>query len=617
MSLRPVSARWFELLTTRDGLAVAVETLARTGSVELETKSGTEAHFNMPDLQQRMEEYSRLSRRYHAYWPEIELDPSSAPGSPVRIVDKALTHMRAWVHDAAPTVQDIEAQRGEQHDLTLLSEMLQAQQDSALDYTLLSNAGTTVLASMFVLPLNTTIKSLPGSLLIIRTQSERHDFVLAVGPKDDLGSLSTDLSIIKGRELMTPEWLHGDRETALKQINDRLVELENQLGQMHEKLASLTAKHQLAKALGDIRRMDWFMTHVKSLPVSENFAWVTGWTSDLDGKQVNAALAHENIHTLVHFPDAPEDSHAPMVMKNPWWAQPFELFASLLGTPAKDEADPSRVLALLVPLLFGYMFGDVGQGLVIMLAGIVLQRRWPIAKLLVANGIAAMIFGVVFGSVFGSENVIPALWVHPIEQPLPVLMVPLAGGVVILLLGLLLNAAASLWRGEFTRWLQVEAAIMVLYVSLIASFFASASLYVSLLALIWYLIGSVAQAPHSVLKAIAVSVGSLLENMFQLFINTISFVRVGAFALAHAGLSLAFYTMASTTNSIIIGFLILLIGNIVIILLEGLVVTIQTTRLILFEFFIRFLRGTGRTFRPLAAPDTLPSPQPSPRGRGG
>ena len=608
MSLRPISARWFELLTTRDGLAVAVETLARTGSVELETKSGTEARFNMPDLQQRMEEYSRLSRRYHAYWPDIEIDPSSAPGSPVRIVDKALTLLRAWVHDAAPIVQDIEAQRGEQHDLTLLSEMLQAQQGSDLDYTLLSNAGPAVLASVFVLPLNTTLKSLPGSLLVMRTQTERHDFILAVGPKNDLGSLSTDLSILKGRELTAPKWLHGDHEVALKQINDRLAELENQLGQMREKLSALTTKHQLANALGDIRRMDWFMTHVKSLPVSENFAWVTGWTSDLDGKQVNAALARENIHTLVHFPDAPEDSQAPMVMKNPWWAQPFELFASLLGTPSRDEADPSRMLAVLVPLLFGYMFGDVGQGLVIMLAGILLQRRWPVAKLLVANGIAAMIFGVVFGSVFGSENIIPALWVHPIEQPLPVLMVPLAGGVVILLLGLLLNAAASWWRGEFARWLQIEAAIMVLYVSLIASFFSTASLYVSVLALIWYLIGSVLQSPHTAVKTLATSVGSLLENMFQLLINTISFVRVGAFALAHAGLSLAFYTMASATTSLIISFLVLLIGNVVIILLEGLVVTIQTTRLILFEFFIRFLRGTGRTFRPLAAPDTLPSP---------
>ncbi|HBE93111.1 MAG TPA: ATPase, partial [Gammaproteobacteria bacterium] len=208
-----------------------------------------------------------------------------------------------------------------------------------------------------------------------------------------------------------------------------------------------------------------------------------------------------------------------------------------------------------------------------------------------------------------------ALWVHPIEQPLPVLMVPLIGGVVILLLGLLLNAAASWWRGEFTRWLQLEAAIMVLYISLIVSYFSAASLYISGLALIWYLTGTVLQSSHAVVKTLAAAVGSLLESMFQLLINTISFVRVGAFALAHAGLSLAFYTMASATNSMIISFLILLIGNIIIIMLEGLVVTIQTTRLILFEFFIRFLRGTGRTFRPLAAPDTLPSPQPSPRGR--
>ena len=609
MSLRPVPARWFELLTTRDELALAVETLARTGSVELESQSGKEVRFNMPDLQQRMEEYNRLSRRYHAYWPDIEFDPSSTPGSPVKIVDKALTFLRAWVHDAAAIVRDIEALIGEQHDLTLLSEMLKAQQDSDVDFTLLSRAGPAIQACVFVLPQNTRLKSLPGSLLFIQTKTDKHDFLMAVGPKNDLGSLSTDLAILKGRKLMTPEWLHGDSEKALSQVNERLTRLENQLGQMHGELASLTAKHQLAKALGDIRRMDWFMTHVKSLPVSENFAWVTGWTSDLDGRKVNAALAGESIHTLVHFPQAPEDSHAPMVMKNPWWAQPFELFASLLGTPSRDEADPSRMLAVLVPLMFGYMFGDVGQGLVIMLAGIVLQRRWPVAKLLVANGIAAMLFGVVFGSVFGSENVIPALWVHPIEQPLPVLMVPLAGGVVILLLGLLLNAAESWWQSQFTRWLQVEAAVMVLYISLIASYFSAASLYISGLALIWYLTGSVLQSPHTAIKTLAAAVGSLLENMFQLLINTISFVRVGAFALAHAGLSLAFYTMASATNSMVLSLLILLIGNVIIILLEGLVVTIQTTRLILFEFFVRFLRGTGRTFRPLAAPTDTPEPR--------
>ncbi|MDX1697651.1 MAG: hypothetical protein R3308_05155, partial [Thiohalobacterales bacterium] len=98
--------------------------------------------------------------------------------------------------------------------------------------------------------------------------------------------------------------------------------------------------------------------------------------------------------------------------------------------------------------------------------------------------------------------------------------------------------------------------------------------------------------------------GVLLENLFQLILNTISFVRVGAFALAHAGLSLAFEILAEATVNMVVTFGILLLGNLVVILLEGLVVTVQTTRLILFEFFIRFLRGTGRTFRPLTAPPT-------------
>ncbi|MCK5360165.1 MAG: ATPase, partial [Gammaproteobacteria bacterium] len=514
--------------------------------------------------------------------------------------------LRAWAHEAAPVVLDIETRLAEQSELKLTEEMLKEQDDTILDYKLLASAGPVMSQRVFVLPSNTVVKTMPASLLIMRTHTSRHIFLLAVGPEKELNMLATDLSVLKGRELNTPKWLEGGHDEALAQIHDHLAELETGLARLNKNLSSLIEKHKLAKALADMRRMDWLMTHVKTLPVSENFAWVTGWTNDLDGEQIRASLANEDIHFILHYPDAPQDSHAPMVMNNPWWAQPFELFAGLLGTPSRDEADPSRVLALIVPLLFGYMFGDVGQGLVILLAGIVLQRRWPIAKLLIAYGIAAMIFGFIFGSVFGSENLISPLWLHPIDQPLPVLMVPLAGGIIVLLLGLLLNMAECWWRGEITRWLQIEAAILVLYVSLIASYFSSNSLYISMLALAWYFIGSVMQSPQHPLKTLAASAGNLLENIFQLFINTISFVRVGAFALAHAGLSLAFYTMAATTNSIIISLLILLIGNIIIIFLEGLVVTIQTTRLILFEFFIRFMHGTGRMFRPLAAP-TEPS----------
>jgi V/A-type H+/Na+-transporting ATPase subunit I len=94
-------------------------------------------------------------------------------------------------------------------------------------------------------------------------------------------------------------------------------------------------------------------------------------------------------------------------------------------------------------------------------------------------------------------------------------------------------------------------------------------------------------------------------------VNTLSFVRVGAFALAHAGLSTAVVGIADASGPAY--WPVLLIGNVAIIALEGLVVGIQTTRLILFEFFIRFLTAQGRPFEPLSPPS--PTSEPLPRSK--
>jgi V/A-type H+-transporting ATPase subunit I len=174
--------------------------------------------------------------------------------------------------------------------------------------------------------------------------------------------------------------------------------------------------------------------------------------------------------------------------------------------------------------------------------------------------------------------------------------------VLVLLLGLVLNAVELYWRGEWLRWVQVEAAVIILYLSIIAAFAMPQLLLVSAAAIVWFFAGSLLQGQGAWWMTLVSAGGSLLESVFQLLVNTVSFIRVGAFALAHGGLSLAFITLAAATDSTIAGVLILLLGNLIVIMLEGLVVTIQTTRLILFEFFIRFLQGTGRSFRPLAAP---------------
>jgi V/A-type H+-transporting ATPase subunit I len=283
-------------------------------------------------------------------------------------------------------------------------------------------------------------------------------------------------------------------------------------------------------------------------------------------------------------------------------SQPFEFFAKLLGVPAADEVDPSILLSFIVPVIFGYMFGDVGHGLVFTLAGLFLHRRWPLLKILVSCGLSSMIFGWVFGSVFASEHIIQPLWVNPIEEPLKVLSMPIAGGMLVLLLGLMASGIQQFWQGHWRQWLAVDAAIIFIYLGAIGSVIDSRAQLICLLGVLWYIAGYVLLANESAPKAIGHAIGQLVESVLQLFINTISFIRVGAFALAHSGLSLAVMIMANTATSPLGSAVIFVLGNILILVLEGLVVSIQTTRLVLFEFFIRFLKGTGRAFQPLTVP---------------
>ncbi|MGB5472105.1 MAG: V-type ATPase 116kDa subunit family protein [Gammaproteobacteria bacterium] len=602
MSLRPEQAHWFELLTSREDLAGALEALARTNNVELETRSETHARLDLTDLHERLEAFGRLERRYHAYWPAPDLSTPVAPGKPSDIFDDALQTLRNWEAQAAPLIQELESITGESADVTLLVSLLQLDGLDGLDFSLFAAAGPVMTGQVYVLPADTPLEHLPGNVLFRRLGDGTQEFIVAAGPAESMQALTSELATVRGRALKLPPTLQAGRSAALQQMIAQAAALDKRLREIRNQLDALAGTHQLARALNSINRLEWLLTHVSSLPVTENFAWVTGWSRDVGGDGLRKALADAGVDAILDFPPAPQDIAPPMVMRNPWWARPFEVFARLLGTPAADEADPSRLLAILAPLLFGYMFGDVGHGLVLLVAGLLLRKRWPVTGILIASGLAAILFGFVFGSVFGREDLIPALWLHPFENPLPVLLVPLAGGIVVLLLGLLLNGMEFWWRGRIVQWLQIEAAVIVLYLSLLASAAAAQSLVISALAIAWYFAGHLLQSPRDVPTTLLKALGALLESIFQLIVNTISFVRVGAFALAHGGLSLAFITLAGSTESLAAKVLILLTGNLVVIMLEGLVVTIQTTRLILFEFFIRFLQCTGRMFRPLAAP---------------
>jgi len=341
--------------------------------------------------------------------------------------------------------------------------------------------------------------------------------------------------------------------------------------------------------------------------VTEHFAWVTGWTSDLDGHEINEALERGNVRHLLRYKPPPEGAVSPVVMHNPRWVKPFELFPSLLGTPGAGEADPSRIVALVAPLMFGFMFGDVGQGAVLLALGLWLHKRVPVFGLLIPYGASAIVFGFLFGSIFANEALIPALWMHPINHPTEVMALALGLGVVVLTTGLLLDALGAFWRRLFAFWLATRGGLLVAYLGAVGAFLRPELLNFMWLGFAWFVLGMVLTSEHKLIE-IPKALGELVESMLQLGVNTVSFVRVGAFALAHAGLSAAIIGMAEATGGGIAWLVVMILGNALIIALEGLIVGIQTTRLLLFEFFIRFLTAEGRQLRPLTGPGTAIRP---------
>jgi V/A-type H+-transporting ATPase subunit I len=271
----------------------------------------------------------------------------------------------------------------------------------------------------------------------------------------------------------------------------------------------------------------------------------------------------------------------------------------MMGTPGRKEVDPGIVLPFIVPLLFGYMFPDLGHGLILMVVGLLLYKRWPAGRFLVPCGLAASMFGYVFGEIFGIEGVLPAIWLHPLEDPIAIMLVPLFFGIFLMLLGLVFNGIEAWWRKEIRLWLLSDAAVLTLYASALLAFIHFDALWITLLSVVWYTTGSLIRLRLYQLPDFIPAMGNLLQSIFELFLNTISFLRVGAFALAHAALTSGAMELVHSTENIIAQAILFVILQIFIIVLEGFIVFVQTTRLILFEFFLRFLHVDGRIFKPL------------------
>lgn len=308
-------------------------------------------------------------------------------------------------------------------------------------------------------------------------------------------------------------------------------------------------------------------------------------------------------------PSAGEIAEVPSLMRYPGWLKPFIPLVKSYGVPRYGEFDPALPFAFTYLLLFGAMFGDIGHGAVILLLSLGFVRRLGrMAWVGVAAGAVSMLFGLLYGSIFGYENLIEPLWLSPMHDPIRVLGVAVAFGVGFIAFTLLFNAGNKWAAGRVAEALfdSTGLAGLLFYLGAVGGL-ASLTGALDVAQPSWMLAGAgivtVAgykwhEALGGVGERILVTLIETLETAINLFSNTLSFMRVAAFSLNHVALALAVFTIAhgleATGHAVAI-----VLGNSVIIVLEGGIVAIQALRLMYYEGFSRFFSGDGREFAPL------------------
>lgn len=366
---------------------------------------------------------------------------------------------------------------------------------------------------------------------------------------------------------------------------------------------------------------------------TESTVQITGWVPAAEAGAVADRLGEctrgRHAIDLADPHDVPE-AEVPVLLRPTRLLRPFAALVEAFGLPGYREVEPTLFLAVSYVLMFGMMFGDAGHGGLLALAGVAtLLTGRNLGWLLLTAGISSIGFGIVYGSYFGITGLKEyALWQDPLEgDPMDLLLAAVALGVVMNTLGLVLNTVNRFRRGDIVGGLldKFGAVGLLFYwgaLALATKYEALDARGLVPLALVLFLalpvlgitlkgpLETVLQRraghpsePGGLLATVTESAVGAFEAVFAYLANTISFVRLAAYALSHAALLLATFMLASEFQSessgvTLASLAVIIAGNAVAIVLEGLVASVQALRLEYYEFFGKFFSCTGRPFSP-------------------
>jgi len=425
---------------------------------------------------------------------------------------------------------------------------------------------------------------------------EQTSAVAVFGEEEDTVDISRAFATLKVTEVF-PEYC-SDEAFALHKKDEEQATLEKKrLAQ--EYTETLQKMEDRLHALASLEKAK------SSLQKGDKGLLLKGWIP----QSVSREFVQKIEHAAVTF--VPFEGDAPVLLETPQALKPFERLISTFSYPRYGEVNPVIPFAFSFLLLFGIMFGDVGHGFVLAVIGWWVKKQSTdyadLGQIYYLSGLSSLFFGFLYGSVFGVHHWLPHLLFTPIEDVQNTIIFSIGIGIGIITLSFLLHIVTAVKRKESSLLFMSEGSLLwflvywfsigILVKSLVQHMditYETMILVALLLLILFRMLRKTAEKTQAVID--------FFRTFMETITNTVSFLRVGAFALAHGALFMAVFSMAKMISEAygegFFYWLLIIVGNVVIIVLEGVIVTIQTLRLEYYEFFKRFFKGGGIPYHP-------------------
>ncbi|MCX5813373.1 MAG: hypothetical protein NT178_12640 [Proteobacteria bacterium] len=428
-------------------------------------------------------------------------------------------------------------------------------------------------------------------------------------------------------------------EEGQREQEQLLAELEQLNGRIKTIAAEFTLP--LAEIEGFVDMECRLLEASQKFPRTEAAVLIAGWVPASDVAALEQRMGEITGGRYVieaALPDYSTEEEIPVLLRHSRLLRPFEMLVSTYGLPNYRELEPTLFVALSYLVMFGMMFGDAGHGAVLAACGLIAllagrsEKVRDVGLLLLFGGLSSIIFGVVYGSYFGIEVLKKyALWHDPLEgDPMSLMYGAIGIGVVMISIGLILNVINRFRQGDVIGAILDKFGLIGLLfywgvLVLIMNGAAIRSRGLMGISVILFLIvpivgwslkepiehfmshgkGEHNKASGGIGGAIMESCVGAFEALLSYLANTISFVRLAAYAMSHAALLFAAFMVAAEVKDVPFGgslwsLLIIILGNFVAIVLEGIIASVQALRLEYYEFFGKFFSGTGQPFEPFS-----------------